>query len=122
MSEHSGWAKARTPADPAAQSVLRAQTRADRRLYTEAGLSPVLCERCAAQVLVRKSSDDQTSVQWQARPAEVCPRFADWAQSGQVSALNAACPDLESSIEHAVRDGRISLSVHEFDNDGVERR
>lgn len=120
MTDYSGWAKAHTFTDPAAQSALRAQTRADRYLYTEASLSPVQCERCAAEVLVRKTTDDQTSVQWRSRPADVCPRFAEWAESGQVSALHASCPDLEASIVHAVRDGAISLSVHEFDESSAD--
>ncbi len=76
-------------------------------------MTPVSCEHCGTEVLVRKNSLDQTSVQWQATPADVCPRFAEAQAAGKVSALQDACPNLESSIGHAVRLGVITLPEHE---------
>lgn len=104
-----GWAKATGPTDPAAAQSLRAATADDRYRYMEAGMTPVACEACGTEVLVRKNSVDQTSVQWQATPSEVCPRFAEARKAGKVSALQDACPNLESSIGHAVRLGVITL-------------
>lgn len=108
-SESRGWAKAGVPTDPAAAQSLRAATADDRFRYMQAGLAPVSCEHCGTEVLVKKNSADQTSVQWQATPWTVCPRFAQARAAGKVSALQDACPNLESSIGHAVRLGVITL-------------
>lgn len=108
-----GWAKAKPFTDPVAVAELRAATAGDRFRYMEEGMRPVSCEHCGTEVLVRKSSVDQTSVQWQAVPSEVCPRFAEASKAGKVSALQDACPNLESSIGHAVRQGVITLPESE---------
>lgn len=76
-------------------------------------MTPVSCEHCGTEVLVRKNSLDQTSVQWQATPSKVCPRFAEARAAGKVSALQDSCPNLESSIGHAVRLGAITLPENE---------
>ncbi|WP_024795562.1 hypothetical protein [Tomitella biformata] len=111
-SEQHGWAKAKTFTDPIAAQAMRAATADDRFRYMEAGMAPVSCEACGTEVLVRKNSLDQTSVQWQETPSKVCPRFAEARAAGKVSALQDACPNLESSIGHAVRLGVITLPEH----------
>lgn len=112
-SERDGWAKAKAFTDPVAAQSLREATADDRYRYMEAGMRPVSCEHCGTEVLVRKNSVDQTSVQWQAEPWAVCPRFAEAHEAGKVSALQDACPNLESSIGHAVRLGVITLPEQE---------
>lgn len=111
--ENLGWAKAKAFTDPVAAAQLHAATEGDRYRYMEEGMRPVSCEHCGTEVLVRKSSADQTSVQWQATPSEVCPRFAEARKAGRVSALQDACPNLESSIGHAIRVGVITLPDNE---------
>ncbi|MDN5757052.1 MAG: hypothetical protein L0H59_00755 [Tomitella sp.] len=110
------WAKARTPTDPADIADLHAQTADDRRRYMVEGMTPVACERCANEVLVRKLTAEHTSVQWQSPPTEACPRFAEWARSGEPTALRDGCPDLDSSIVHAVQAGRVEVP----DDEGPE--
>jgi hypothetical protein len=47
--------------------------RTDNRL-TDAPMVPVTCRRCGAEVWARKSSWQQTSVQWDATAAALCPQ------------------------------------------------
>jgi len=80
--------------------------RADNRL-ADAPMTAVQCRRCATQVLVRKSSWDQTSVQWNALATASCierstaQRLA--AYGGHGSFLG--CSELGASIADAVRRG-----------------
>lgn len=94
------WAKAPDGADPAG-------TVADRHEFLTAGLTPVRCAGCATEVLVRKASRMQTSVQWTSDPASSCPEFALRVAAGEVSARIDTCPALRSAIEHAVTAGRV---------------
>ncbi|WP_182349007.1 hypothetical protein [Tomitella gaofuii] len=104
-----GWAKARTFTDPAERAALHRATDEDRRRYMVDAMVPVACERCGTEVLVRKLTAQHTSVQWQDEPAATCPRFAEWAGTGTPTALRDGCPDLDSSIVHAVRAGRVEV-------------
>ena len=70
---------------------------------------PVMCHNCAAQVLVRKSSWNQTSVQWN---ADATARCAERREAQKVSAHDAravflACSALRESIADAVRHGDV---------------
>ncbi|MGH3734682.1 MAG: hypothetical protein ACRDT6_03520 [Micromonosporaceae bacterium] len=84
------------------------ETRADQRLYLEAGLRPLACRACGTRVLVKKNSPQHTSVQWLSDPAASCPEFA---AADAPSALAAGCGKLRESIHSAVRDG--TLEVHD---------
>jgi hypothetical protein len=87
---------------------IRAQrTQADRRAYLEDGLTGLACDRCAAQVRVRKTSPAQTSVQWTVRAAGQCTEFA--GRTGP-PALIGTCAALRDSIERAVREGRLGTA------------
>ena len=84
--------------------------RADNRL-DEMPMRPVACRRCGAGVLVRKSTWNQTSVQWN---AEATKRCAELAEAQKVSAhANRAvflvCSALRESILDAVRDGDLPI-------------
>jgi hypothetical protein len=87
-------------------------TRADpeRQEYLEGGLAELGCARCDARIRARKSSPQQTSVQWTARAARQCAALTAAAAGGRLTALVPTCPDLRSSIERAVRDGRLEVS------------
>ncbi|WP_436535432.1 hypothetical protein [Actinoplanes sp. HUAS TT8] len=73
----------------------------ERQEYLEGGLSELACERCAALVRVRKSSLEQTSVQWTTAAAGQCDT--------DLGALVPTCPGLQASIERAVLAGRLEV-------------
>lgn len=109
MADQKGWAKARTFTAPEDVAALRAQTEDDKRRYTVEGMVPVACERCGTEVRVGKLTPHHTSVQWRSDPAAKCPRFAEWVQAGGQPALRDGCPDLDSSIVHAVAQGHVEV-------------
>jgi hypothetical protein len=84
--------------------------RTDNRL-DETPMTPVRCRRCTSEVLVRKSSWDQTSVQWDAAATGGC------AERGQAEHLGAhgrhglflACGALSDTIVDAARDGELAV-------------
>ncbi|MGH8880639.1 MAG: hypothetical protein ACRD0P_25345, partial [Stackebrandtia sp.] len=61
-------------------------TLADEHEFLTTGLVPVTCSACATEVLVRKSSRVQTSIQWQSAPADSCPEFGVRVAAGELSA------------------------------------
>jgi hypothetical protein len=96
------WAKAPPHTDPIG-------TLADEHEYLTTGLAPVMCGECATEVLVRKASRVQTSIQWQSSPAEVCPEFATRVAAGELSARIDTCPRLREAIERAVAAGAVAV-------------
>lgn len=95
--------------------------RPDNRL-SDAPMAPVTCMACSASVLARKSSWEQTSVQWDAAARRLCryPSAEDTPTQAADSAKRysgwlAMCPQLRASIEAAVGDG--SLRVLNDDHD-----
>ena len=89
---------------------LDSPVREDNRL-DEVPMVPVSCRNCGARVLARKSSWNQTSVQWN---AEATARCAERAEAQQISAPGSrgvflACSALSESILDAVRDGDLSI-------------
>jgi hypothetical protein len=110
MTDTVPWAKAPTYAgQPEVLAALRAATAADRRGYLESGFCPVSCANCGNQVLVRKNSMAQTSVQWSADAVAHCPRFAERVADGGSTALIEGCPSLADSIDKAVLGGAIEV-------------
>lgn len=90
---------------PAARE--RPETHADRRAYLEAGLRELACESCGVTVRAKKSSAQQTSIQWSAAAVRGCAEFGDRTARGEPTALVATCTRLRDSIGRAVRDGRL---------------
>ncbi|MBN3512461.1 ferredoxin [Mycolicibacterium septicum] len=84
--------------------------RPDNRL-DDAPMAPVTCARCDAGVEVRKSSWNQTSVQWTGAAVERCEERCTAAQlpgnSGR--GLFLACSALSGSIVDAVRSGVLQV-------------
>jgi hypothetical protein len=71
----------------------------------------VVCRRCGSDILVRKSSWNQTSVQWN---ADATARCAERRQAQQMSAhagrgVFLVCAALSESIRDAVRHGDLSI-------------
>lgn len=77
--------------------------RVDNRLTDGAPMRPLACDRCAAQVLVRKSSWQQTSVQWNGRAAALC------AERDGAGAAFEGCGSLRDTIREAALRGTIEL-------------
>jgi len=90
----------------AEESSLRPDNRLD-----EVPMTPVACHTCGARVLARKSSWNQTSVQWNAAATARC---AERAEAQQISMLEdrgvfLSCSALSESIRHAVRRGELPI-------------
>jgi hypothetical protein len=85
-------------------------TRTDNR-YADSPMVPLACRRCGAGVLVRKSSWNQTSVQWDAEASARCIERRDAenlaAHSGRGVFL--ACTALSDAIVDAVRHGDLPV-------------
>jgi hypothetical protein len=77
----------------------------------DAPMMPVECRRCAATVLVRKSSRHQTSIQWSAAAHQACPerRAADVISAHGPRGVFLACAEMKGSIADAVRRGDVSV-------------
>lgn len=81
--------------------------RQDERLAEGAPMRPLACRRCGTRVLVRKSSWQQTSVQWDASAAERCAERA--AGPGPGPAGFEGCPALSASIREAAVSGALEV-------------
>jgi hypothetical protein len=82
----------------------------DNRL-DEMPMMPIECRTCGARVLARKSSWNQTSVQWNADATARCAERSE-AQKTSVHAgrgVFLACSALSGSILDAVRHGDLSI-------------
>jgi hypothetical protein len=89
---------------------LDSAVRTDNRL-DEMPMMPVACRSCGARVLVRKSTWNQTSVQWNADATDQC---IERAESQKVSAhanrgVFLVCSALRDSIAEAVRHGELTV-------------
>jgi hypothetical protein len=90
----------------ASESAVRADNRLD-----EMPMLPVACRSCGARVLARKSTWNQTSVQWNADATDRC---AERAEAQKVSAhasrgVFLVCSALRESILDAVRHGELAI-------------
>jgi hypothetical protein len=84
--------------------------RPDNRL-ADSPMVPVTCRRCGASVLARKSSWNQTSVQWDAEASARCleRREAENLPAYAGRSLFLACSALRESIVEAVRHGDLPV-------------
>ncbi|WP_217168488.1 hypothetical protein [Streptomyces sp. AC512_CC834] len=89
---------------------MRTDHRIDNRLDTRRAdgvpMRPLACERCAAEVLVRKSSWQQTSVQWNARATAAC---AERDAAGGTGEAFEGCRSLRDTIREAAVRGTIEV-------------
>jgi hypothetical protein len=89
---------------------LDSSARVDNRL-DEMPMVPVACRNCGARVLARKSSWNQTSVQWN---ADATSRCAERAEAQKVTVPGSrgvflVCSALSESILDAVRHGDVCI-------------
>ena len=84
--------------------------RPDNRL-DGAPMAPVTCARCGAGVEVRKSSWNQTSVQWTGAALDRCEERCTAAQLADNRGLGLflACSALGGSTVDAVRSGALQV-------------
>jgi hypothetical protein len=84
--------------------------RPDNRL-ADSPMMPVACSRCGACVLARKSTWNQTSVQWNAEASAACleRRDAENLAAHSSRGLFLACSALSDSILDAVRNGDLPV-------------
>ena len=83
--------------------------RPDNRL-ADAPMTPVACRTCGARVEVRKSSWDQTSIQWHADAAAACvERRASSAGPGPNGATFAGCAALRDTVREAAVSGALPV-------------
>ncbi|WP_166908649.1 ferredoxin [Mycobacterium sp. DL440] len=84
--------------------------RPDNRL-DDAPMAPVMCGRCGAGVQVRKSSWNQTSVQWNGTALSRCEERCTAAQlaGNGGRGLFLACSALGESIVDAVGSGALRV-------------
>ena len=82
----------------------------DNRL-TDAPMLPVTCRACGAEVLARKSSWQQTTVQWNAAALARCPQrhAAQQLLAHGGRGVFVSCSELRDSIRQAVRDGALPV-------------
>ena len=82
--------------------------RSDNRL-DEMPMVPVACRGCGAQVLARKSTRSQTSVQWNADATARCAERAEAQRMAAHAGVFLACSALRESIADAVRRGDLAI-------------
>ena len=83
--------------------------RADNRL-AEMQMVPVACRNCGARVLARKSSWNQTSVQWNNDATARCTeRIEAERVAGHHRGPFLVCSALRDSIEAAVATGQLTI-------------
>lgn len=75
--------------------------RADNRL-DDAPMYPVRCRSCAAEVLARKASWQQTTVQWDESAVATC---SGWNPGSSTSGRFPVCEEMRASVAQAVVDG-----------------
>jgi hypothetical protein len=84
--------------------------RVDNRL-DDAPMVPVACRRCGAEVLARKSSWQQTSVQWDVAALARCPqrRAAQLLAGHGGRSVFLSCSELRESVLDAARCGGVPV-------------
>lgn len=89
---------------------LESGVREDNRL-DEMPMVPVACANCGARVLARKSSWNQTSVQWNADATARCAERADAQKIATPGSRGVfiVCSALSAAILDAVRRGDLSV-------------
>lgn len=79
--------------------------RVDERL-ADTPMVPVDCAQCGARVLARKSSWQQTSVQWNADAVTRCPELGD---AGLRGPFLPGCTRMSEAIRAAAAAGHITI-------------
>ena len=70
---------------------------------------PVVCGACGAEVMARKSSWQQTSVQWNREAASRCVQRRELDSLQRTDGPFLVCFKLRDSIENAARRGALPI-------------
>lgn len=79
------------------------------RLTDRAPMHPVSCGQCGSRVLVRKSSWQQTSVQWNSEALHGCTERKAATSGSAAPGGFEACHALGASIREAALDGTVEV-------------
>ena len=71
-------------------------------------MTRVACRTCGACVEARKSSWDQTSIQWSTESVAACAEFSRARAEGRVG-LPEGCSRMRASIARAVAEGQLPI-------------
>ena len=83
--------------------------RPDNRL-ADVPMTPLACQTCGAQVAVRKSSWDQTSIQWLGNAADACvERRATAVGPGPNGGTFPGCAALRDTVREAAVSGTLPI-------------
>lgn len=82
--------------------------RSDNRLL-DAPMQTLGCSQCPASVLVRKSTWQQTSIQWSSESLTTCAERAEFENEGGEIFRFPGCEALRETIRAASVDGRIDV-------------
>lgn len=74
-------------------------------------MQPIECSQCGITVLTQKYSEQHTSVQWLDKADAVCPELRQPEGSGSQGTTDRVCPKLHNTIDQAVRDGILQVTV-----------
>ncbi|MEU6266000.1 ferredoxin [Saccharopolyspora shandongensis] len=87
--------------------------RADGRLV-DSPMQPVRCGACGGQVEVRKSSWDQTSIQWHEDAVRACAERRDAPPGpGPNGRFFSGCKALRDSVREAAARGEIPIQAED---------
>lgn len=81
----------------------------DDRLTDRAPMHPVSCGQCGSRVLVRKSSWQQTSVQWNSEAVRGCTERTAAASGSAAPGGFEACHALGANIRDAALNGTVEV-------------
>lgn len=89
----------------------RPTPRPDVRL-DDGAMAPVTCGTCSARVEVRKSSWEQTSIQWTAAAADQCLNRRAWATArGPNGGTFPGCSALQTAVSDAAVRGELPVQI-----------
>lgn len=72
-------------------------------------MEPLTCGECAARVLVRKSSWEQTSIQWTSEALAACRERTAFGTDHDAAEQFAGCEALQETIREATTEGTIEV-------------
>lgn len=77
----------------------------------EVSMQPIECGQCGTTVLAEKYSAQHTSVQWLDEADRVCPQLRNPNGDGLQGTTDRICPQIHATIDQAVRDGILQVTV-----------
>lgn len=73
-------------------------------------MTPLSCTECTTEVLVRKASPEQTSIQWLAGSRPACAEFSNLDEEAFRRVSPYGCVSLADSIRSAYAKGEVPVA------------